>query len=322
MVNESVYRTNKDEYLNFVKESYSESILNGYKMVFKKILPYEKQIDKDLRDFNLDELFQVLELLRGRSYNSVHTKWSLVRKYLTFYNNSYVSQITSKDIKNYISEVETRYITREELREKVKMAGSDSHKALLFLLFDGVGGLGYKDICNLKYSDIDFEKGVVTIGEDTYELSKDTLEYLKRAEKETTVTKFAISDDNTKSDDEYQVNPNSPYVFKTRMIKSTENGMTPYRTTGLQRRLDSLTKMLGMDHQNGKTLYYSGLVEKYLKLEKKFGKRFSINDIVWLADSVGIKTLQANTLYRAMEIIRKQVRGEFNGENTTNRYFS
>ena len=305
MVNESVYRTNKDEYLNFVKESYSESILNGYKMVFKKILPYEKQIDKDLRDFNLDELFQVLELLRGRSYNSVHTKWSLVRKYLTFYNNNYVSQITSKDIKNYISEVETRYITREELREKVKMAGSDSHKALLFLLFDGVGGLGYKDVCNLKYSDIDFEKGVATIGEDIYELSKDTLEYLKRAEKETTVTKFAISDDNTKSDDEYQVNPNSPYVFKTRMIKATENGMTPYKTTGLQRRLDSLTKMLGMDHQNGKTLYYSGLVEKYLKLEKKFGKRFSINDIVWLADSVGIKTLQANTLYRAMEIIRK-----------------
>ena len=43
MINESVYRINKDEYLNFVRENYSESILNGYKMVFKKILPYEKQ---------------------------------------------------------------------------------------------------------------------------------------------------------------------------------------------------------------------------------------------------------------------------------------
>lgn len=292
----------KTEFINNLE--CSDSVKESFKMIFKKVSPLEDRLDKDLKDFNRDELFLVLEELKGRSYNSVHTKWGITKKYLKHFNNPFVDTITSNDLKQFIVETEVRYITREKLREKVSMLESASHQALLFLLFDGVGGKGYKEICNLKFEDIDFEKGKITLEDRCVTVSKDTLNLLEKTKTEDTVTKILWKNDYPNFDTEYKVNMNSPYVFKTRILKSTNNGMTPYKVTGLQRRLDSLTKAIGLTHANGKTLYYSGCAEKYLKLEKKFNKQLSIQDINSFASVVGAETIQSNTMYRTLQMMR------------------
>jgi len=294
----------KTDFIN--KLECSDSVKESFKMIFKKVSPLEDRLGKDLKDFNRDELLLVLEELKGRSYNSVHTKWGVTKKYLKHFNNPFVDTITSNDLKDYIVEADVRYVTREELKSKVSVLESASHQALLFLLFDGVGGKGYKEICNLKFEDIDFQTGKVTLENRAVTLSKDTLNLLEQVKQEDTVTKIIWKHDQPNFDTEYSVNMNSPYVFKTRMLVSTKNGMTPYKVTGLQRRLDSLTKVIGLTHANGKTLYYSGCAEKYLKLEKKFKKQLSIQDINSFASVVGAETIQANTMYRAIQMMRNK----------------
>lgn len=295
----------KTEFINNLQ--CSDSVKESFKMIFKKVAPLEKKLGKDLKDFNREELFLVLDLLKGRSYNSVHTKWGITKKYLKHFNNSFVNTITSDDLKAFIVETDVRYTTREELREKVSVLESASHKALLFLLFDGVGGKGYNEICNLKFEDIDFETGKITLENRCVTISKDTLNLLKETKHENTVTKILWKNDYPCFDSEYSVNMNSPYVFKTRILKSTDNGMTPYKVTGLQRRLDSITKAVGLTHTNGKTLYYSGCAEKYLKLEKKFKKQLSILDINNFASVVGAETIQSNTMYRTLQMMREKI---------------
>lgn len=292
----------KTEFINNLE--CSDSVKESFKMIFKKVAPLEKKLNKDLKDFNRDELLLVLEELKGRSYNSVHTKWGITKKYLKHFGNKGVESITADDLKKFIIEADVRYVTREELKERVSILESSSHKALLFLLFDGVGGKGYKEICNLKFEDIDFSTGKVTLEDRVVTVSKDTLILLAQTKVEDTVTKVIWKDDIANFDSEYKVNMNSPYVFKTRIIASTNNGMTPYKVTGLQRRLDSLTKAIGLTHTNGKTLYYSGCVEKYLKLESKFRKQLSIQDIISFASVVGAETIQANTMYRTIQMMR------------------
>lgn len=294
----------KTEFINNLE--CSDSVKESFKMIFKKVSPLEEKLGKDLKDFNREELFLVLGELKGRSYNSVHTKWGITKKYLKHFNNSFVDTITSDDLKQFIVEADVRYVTREELREKISVLESASHKALLFLLFDGIGGKGYKEICNLKFEDIDFETGKITLENRCVTVSKDTLNLLKETKSEDTVTKILWKDDCPQFDAEYKVNMNSPYVFKTRILQSTNNGMTPYKVSGLQRRLDSITKAIGLTHGNGKTLYYSGCAEKYLKLEKKFKKQLSIQDINSFASVVGAETIQANTMYRTLQMMREK----------------
>ena len=294
----------KTEFINNLE--CSDSVKESFKMIFKKISPLENKLGKDLKDFNRDELLLVLGELKGRSYNSVHTKWGIVRKYLKHFNNTSIDSITSNELKEYIVEADLRYVTREELRNKVSILGSASHQALLFLLFDGVGGKGYKEICNLKFEDIDFKTGKVFLENRTVVLSKDTLKLLEKVKTEDSVTKITWKDNYPYFDSEYAVNSDSPYVFKTRMLASTQNGMTPYKVTGLQRRLDSLTKAIGLNHINGKTLYYSGCAEKYLKLENKFNKRLSIQDIILFSSSVGAETIQSNIMYKALQMLRNK----------------
>lgn len=292
----------KTEFLNEIE--CSNSVKESFKMIFKKVASLEKKLNKDLKDFNRDELFLVLELLKGRSYNSVHTKWGITKKYLRYYNNSDVSKISAKDLENFIVEKDVRYVTREELLDKISILESASHKALLFLLFDGVGGKGYKDICNLKFEDINFETGEIKLENKVVTVSKDTLNLLEQVKLETTVTKIIWKDDMVNFDSEYPINQKSPYVFRTRIIASTKNGMTPYKVSGLQTRLDGITKAIGLTHTNGKTLYYSGCVERYLKIEKKFKKHLSVKDITDFASVIGAETIQANTMYRTLKMMR------------------
>ena len=294
----------KTEFIN--KLECSDSVKESFKMIFKKVAPLEAKLNKDLKDFNREELLLVLEELKGRSYNSVHTKWGITKKYLKHFNNAYVDTITPKDLKEFIVETEIRYVTREELKEKVSVLTSSSHKALFFLLFDGIGGKGYKEICNLKFEDIDFETGKISLENRCVSVSKDTLNLLMETKHEDTVSKVIWKDDIPNFDSEYSVNMSSPYVFKTRILESTDKGMTPYKVTGLQRRLDSLTKAVGLNHANGKSLYYSGCAERYLRIEKKFKKQLSIQDINSFASVVGAETIQANTMYRTLQVLREK----------------
>ena len=296
---------NKEEKFKFLEEAKcSEAVAKGYYMIFRNIFETETSLNKDLRFFNYEELLLALEQLKGRSYNSVHTKWGLVKKYLKFYKNECYNSVTSADINKFVFESEVRYTTRQELHEKTACLPNASHKLLLFLLFDGVMGKSYSDIINLKYSDVDFERCQIDINGTLHEVSKDTINLILETQKETSLSKLSIKDNDGIVLEEYDLNPNSPYIFKTRVMKKTENGMLPYKETGLKTRLGILTKMIGLENVNGKTLYYSGLIERYLKLEKKLKKRLTVADIKFFAQNVGVKTIQPVTLYKALKHFR------------------
>lgn len=296
---------NKEEKLKFLEEvNCTESVKKGYYMVFCKVFEIETSLNKDLKFFNREELLLVLEQLKGRSYNSVHTKWGIVKKYLSFYNNEYYGTITPSDINKFVVDIEVRYTTREELLEKTACLPNASHKLLMFLLFDGIMGKSYSDITNLKYSDVDFERCKINVKGESFSVSKDTIDLIKETQKETSLCKLSIRDSDNYYSEEYDLNPNSPYIFKTRMTKKTENGMLPYKMAGLQTRLVLSIKATGLQNICGKTLYYSGLIERYLKLEKKLKKNLTMQDIKLFAKVVGATTVQPITMYKALQHFR------------------
>lgn len=299
------YTLYKEEFFNY--KQLNESVVKGYNMLFNKVSKLENELDKDLKDFNYEELLEVLQLFKSKSYNSMFTKWSLLKLYLESYGNEDVKMITNSEIEKNIQTVENsnRFIKREEFYSEINKLRNPSDKAILLLLFEGVMGTGYKELLNLKVEQIDTVKGEVKLDGRVIELDEVGKDILIATINQ---KEYLLDDSSFNLNKKYyfKLNSKSPYLIKSKPTVNTKDGMSPLGVEGVKSKISRLFASMNLEFVTGQSLVYSGIIEKLLKYENEHNKELSISEIKKFVTSLGIKKIQPQILKEAKNVYAKK----------------
>lgn len=258
----------KEEFLNDMMNEFSDAITHVAKsLLLTKITKSEIELGKDFYNFTPSEIETALRNFRAKSVGSLNTYWSILTKYLIYaeprrdnVDTTLVKMLSSKQLENYVNKVaeKDRYTFREELHGMLLSLNNPQDQAILILLFEGVSGKAYSEITNLLTTDVDIETGVIkTPRKDVKIEDRRTLFILKEAMNQ----EYYFTD---KDSDGVELCKESPYFIKKMQYKNTNDCSTPLSTSRLKLKIQNFTDEMGRAHLTGKTIYNSGLAERFL----------------------------------------------------------
>ena len=142
MYNEEV----KETFLQYLidEEGYTEETVHVFRFVFYKSYDVEDVLQKDMYDFNMSELKQVLLNANKSTLNSVRAFASMIKKYidwairtgLTNSNINPMEMFTVSDYEECIDKSRKLFISEEELIEIEDQLVNYQDKVILRLLFE------------------------------------------------------------------------------------------------------------------------------------------------------------------------------------------
>lgn len=150
-----------------IKREYITTFENAeqIEIVFKNSANFESILNKDLFDFDVDEIKVYYKSISSSSMFTLNTLQSKLRKYTQWaIDNNYTK--TKTNHYNIITQdmlaecfdkdtLSTQILTEEELDSRISRITNDSDKFIIRALFEGIRGESYSEILGLKLSDID-----------------------------------------------------------------------------------------------------------------------------------------------------------------------
>lgn len=177
---------------NFIKQLGIAGISENYKRNFMILLEQsekiEKELNKDLYDFNLEETIMFLKNLRSKSVKSMDTrksmvvmyrKWAFQRKLTqNIYITKAIEELRSESLINVIAEKD-KYITKKDLYDWVIELTNIRDSIIILLLWWGIKGLDFKEIRYLKESDIDITNKTIKLKNREIEVDDFTIDMIR-----------------------------------------------------------------------------------------------------------------------------------------------
>lgn len=153
---------NKETKIEYLK-SLSPSLEHVCATIFANTVNIETAFKKDLYDFSLDELQQIIQHLNPATIISARNFRSRILMYIDWAiehgrrvnNINPLQGITPEWDKRFADVVGDRYFSIETIDEIVDSLDNAQDKALVYCLFEGVGGQGINEILQLKITDLD-----------------------------------------------------------------------------------------------------------------------------------------------------------------------
>lgn len=154
---------NEDIKGSYIDEIESDVLKLIHSYFFKKVGRGEREINKDLYDMSFDEIEMILYALRPTtetaSYNNVlriddYIMWAFDKGYRKSSVNPLDAVNKMEWSKKFVSHYSRTYFTEDEILDMCNALYNYTDKALLLALYEGIGGKGYKELLNLKISDI------------------------------------------------------------------------------------------------------------------------------------------------------------------------
>ncbi|MCP1494567.1 integrase [Peribacillus frigoritolerans] len=179
----------KSDFIKYQKDSYERLS----RSVFAVSQFMEEELEKDLYDFNLSELSELMSRLGSTSVNSSRDRYYTIFNYINRYKNFRTDKsnpfllVEPNWHKQFVDKTKSTYFTEEELNELIIDKCVNAQDSVIFrLLFEGVWGKPeYKEILNLKNNDIDWENNELSLndgkGERKLKVSEKCMSLLKRA---------------------------------------------------------------------------------------------------------------------------------------------
>lgn len=291
---------NSKDFKQYVNSGiFSDGLINNINSIFTKITDYELEIEKSLYNWDKQDVVNFFkEKNKSRGYNALQTKLNACKEIFKFFGvDEKLLDISS--IKKVALETDDRYFKLEEVIKFCELNLVNAQdKALIMLLFNGVMGAKYKDICELKKDQIKENK--IELEDRVVEVDDYTAEKIKEALDQDFYFKYITA--NTGSTNEYYtLNKNSEYVFRPKRTTLNDKGASGFKSAGIQRRVMFLSNYFG-ERITGKSLGISGLMHKLYQIEKEMiaegsGERITVAFIKNWAKENGYKT-QPYELYR------------------------
>jgi integrase len=271
---------NEDEKRKFIN-NYKESTQPTVERIFKVSQTVESSLDKDLYNFNREQLRKLLFLFMPKTEKSSQANVAWINSYISWaidegYRNGvnpldgiprdWSSQFVVKGVK--------LYWTDEEMNEIVRTRKNAADAVIIELLRSGIRGTANSEITNLKAEHINFDTNTLTLHDSNgttrqVVVSQECIDMCQRALKE-----FEYEKMNGKPNPDIKA-PFAQLVSNNYVVKSV-NTRTDHHNDAeknvVHRRLKSISNELSEPNFTPLNLVASGMLSLAHKLMIKNGK--------------------------------------------------
>ncbi|WP_240522446.1 phage lytic cycle repressor MrpR family protein [Bacillus toyonensis] len=264
--------------INFPKENTRKV----KRLHLKKATDLEFIYNKDLYNFTLKELEDLLYSLKAKTLRSLQNTLPTFRRYIQFANEQGIRSSNDTPIEVFKSkDVISKYLnsgnlSKEEIMRIVTRAENPQDGVILALIFDGVSYKNeFEELANLKIDDIDYNNGRITLPNRVISISEETKTILISAIESTEYISI-------KGNKRKYVLPASEYVLKS----PREKKQIPVSI--ISQRIVRVSKHFDLDFLNATTISDSGQLYYASELLKvgtniedvipSIIKRFNINE--------------------------------------------
>ena len=279
MYNEEI----KETFLQYLieEEGYTDETVHVFRFIFYKSYDVESILQKDMYDFNMSELKQVLLSANKSTLNSVRSFASMMKKYIDWairkgYANSNINPMnmfTVKDYEECIDKSKKLFISEEELIEIEDQLVNYQDKVILRLLFEGANGYEVSELINLKKYDVDYANKRLRLyddknGERFITVSDRCLDIIEKAINEEAY--YARNGEKKSKHGKSKY----PYYETDHVIKNVLTGRTKGEAdkTVIYRRMNMIKEMFDMPYLTIKNVWRSGMIKMAVDLYKEEGE--------------------------------------------------
>ena len=279
MYNEEV----KETFLQYLidEEGYKDETVHVFRFVFYKSYDVEDILQKDMYDFNMSELKQVLLNANKSTLNSVRAFASMMKKYidwairtgLTNSNINPMDMFTTKDFEECIDKSKKLFISEDELIEIEDKLVNYQDKVILRLLFEGANGYEVSELINLKKYDVDYTNKLLRLyddknGERFITVSDRCLDIIEKAINEKVYYARNGEKESKHGKSEY------PYYETDHIIKNVLTGRTRGEADKnvIYRRMYMIKELFDMPYLTIKNVWRSGMIKMAVDLYKEEGE--------------------------------------------------
>lgn len=272
---------NRDLKMEFATSLYEETTIPVLLFTFQKTAEIEEMLNKDIYEFNREEIDELFLNFNSKTKQSVASKISMVKAYLDFcidkglvppmYN--IISAFTGEEYyEKYINQtaVETQFINREELDDMINFCANAQDAVIIKLRYEG---LSLDEISNLRMSDckdnpitLRDDKNNITrrlnVGRSTLNLIEEAYsqQYYLKANGEPNV-KSVSSPTSVIKEGFYVVRP----IIKSRFKKATKQMLT--------QRMKRIFYLYDRPYLNSTNVWISGQIEMGKNILKESGRK-------------------------------------------------
>lgn len=138
----------KELFLN----QFSPKTAKTYRNVFTKTFTIEEKFNKDLSKFNLDDVAEVMNLIKPKTKQSSRSYGRVITKYNSWRNGKDF-KVPQKFFDQFVPKQSNLYFKKSSIDYVIKHLVNDSDALIIKLLFEGVEGKEASEIRNLKITD-------------------------------------------------------------------------------------------------------------------------------------------------------------------------
>lgn len=327
-VREDSLTRNSAKYTKKKAEEVAEGVVEAYKRIFKTSTLIEEDIQKDLFNFNLNQITELMELRNPSTKASARTSGRIVSKYINWaiekgysiYKNESENplNISQEFFNKFVPEEKTQYLSVTEVQDVINYLINDQDALIVALLFNGVQGKKASEIRNLTRDDVDFKTSRLRVFDDkteTYrvvDLENDELNTLKLIKRAYLDTEYI------KKNGEMEYNPRikesvempSPeeteFIIKTGKTQGKHFGeratqFTVYNRIDMIRALEGLQDLT--EKLSSKNIVRSGMIYEAKCLLDKEGGELDNDKLKRICDKFNVKNHWAIRDFVNIEVI-------------------
>lgn len=321
----------------------SEETADNYLRIFASISEIEEKLNKDVREFDHDEIDKLLYSFNSRTRNTIESYGRIISKYLNWnVEKGYIETNILKEFKpvsfeKYIRDDEV-YLTEQKLRDIEDECKNAQDAIILRLLFIGLGGKQMSELRNLRKEDVDYSRkslelrSTITADSNGVPLKVDprthkfiddrTLDMLKEAIEQTEYEKRNGAMDFRENINPYTELINNDYVIRPSKTQTT-NYNYPADKFVIYRRIQTISEYFNIKDLTAKFIQRSGML--YYANSLIENEQFTQEDLKLVASRFGVKSYHNLKGFLTYENIRKAypIKGEENaGETIQKSYHS
>ena len=272
---------NKELKERFITLKYAKSTQKMVSYLFQKTNSMEVQLNKDVYQFNNDEVAMLMNQLELGSTNSARSQSSYLKKYVAFcIQHGYLEtkinlfdKYNSQNMDRYVNQIakRKRFIKdEEELNKILNICKNPQDKVIIALLFEGVSGVHFEELVNLKKTDVEGNLLILTRDDGTeriLEVKYRTIEIIKDA-----IVKDLYYPNNgkgTSSRREYMPIHDTEYVLRPAM-HGDNNGKLNHIV--INSRVKRIAEEYKNPHLNPRNIWMSGMIQLAKELKAELGR--------------------------------------------------
>lgn len=230
-------------------------IENNFKnFMNKKGLNDSNISEGDLKEFVIDNLSSIN---RSAFYNQLSIFKSLLdNKHIPY-------KLEEKDlVEECVYFDNSKYFKKTQILDMLNLLINAQDKLMIYLIFSGILGKGYKELINIKVSDV--AKDYTYINVDGNRILCDDI--MKELLKDTIEQEVYVQTTKSGNTMYYDFNMNNEFLFKPIVSRTNNNGLDAYNRNGITRKLLRLTEELQHEGLNvvisATGLFQSGIMHK------------------------------------------------------------